>query len=68
VTTVRAVARGMMDHHTTTSGPRRGGLIVGLLAITLVGGALRWSFLDHPMRYDESLNYYQFTSRSPATS
>jgi 4-amino-4-deoxy-L-arabinose transferase-like glycosyltransferase len=55
----------MMDHHTTTSGPRRGGLIVGLLAITLVGGALRWSFLDHPMRYDESLNYYQFTSRSP---
>lgn len=39
--------------------------LVGLAAITLAGVGLRAAFMDHPMRYDESLNYYQFTARSP---
>ena len=45
--------------------PRRW-FFAGLVAVMVLGALLRWSFLDHPMRYDESLNYYQFTSRSPS--
>ena len=36
-----------------------------LFAITVIGAAVRIGFLDHPIRYDEALNYLWFSSRSP---
>lgn len=37
-----------------------------LLLITVFGAGVRWRFLDHPMRYDESYNYLHYASKSPA--
>jgi hypothetical protein len=37
-----------------------------LVGIALLGAGIRWRFLDHPMRYDESYNYLHYASKSPA--
>ena len=39
--------------------------ILGLIALTMLGAAARWSFVDHPMRYDESFSFLRFGSQSP---
>ncbi len=36
-----------------------------VLALTILGGMLRWGFMDHPMRYDESFSYLRFASQGP---
>ena len=40
-------------------------MIAGVVGLTLLGAAVRWRFLDQPMRYDEAYNYLNFCSRSP---
>ncbi len=39
--------------------------VLAVLIVLLAGAVLRWRFLDHPMRYDESYNYIHYASRSP---
>lgn len=39
--------------------------MLALVGITLLGTGIRWRFLDHPMRYDESYNYLHYASKSP---
>jgi len=39
--------------------------ISGIWLITLLGAAVRFVFLNHPMRYDEAYNYLHFASQSP---
>ncbi|MCH7807988.1 MAG: hypothetical protein IIB60_02080 [Planctomycetes bacterium] len=34
------------------------------ILVTLLGAAVRWGYLDYPMRYDESWNHLRFGSRS----
>ncbi|MFH1111186.1 MAG: hypothetical protein V1790_18610 [Planctomycetota bacterium] len=41
-------------------------MIAGVTGLTLLGAAVRWRFLDQPMRYDEAYNYLNFSSHSPA--
>jgi len=41
-------------------------MIAGVVGLTFLGAAVRWRFLDQPMRYDESYNYLNYSSRSPA--
>ncbi len=40
-------------------------IIAGVIGLTLLGAAVRWRFLDQPMRYDEAYNYLNYSSRSP---
>ncbi len=40
-------------------------MIAGVIGLTLLGAAVRWRFLDQPMRYDEAYNYLNFSSHSP---
>jgi len=40
-------------------------IIAGVVGLTLLGAAVRWRFLDQPMRYDEAYNYLNFSSHSP---
>ena len=37
-------------------------MIAGVIGLTLLGAAVRWRFLDQPMRYDEAYNYLNFSS------
>lgn len=45
---------------------RRAAFIACATLIVLVGAAVRWNFMDYPMRYDESWTYVRFTAKSPS--
>lgn len=40
--------------------------IVGMVIVTILGMWIRWQFITHPMRYDESYNFLRFVTQSPS--
>ncbi len=44
---------------------RRLWFLLSLVALTILGAAVRWSFINHPMRYDESYSFLRYGLQSP---
>ena len=51
---------------TNTRSMTRKLFIVGMMIVTVLGICVRWQFITHPMRYDESYNFLRFITQSPA--